>query len=81
MTQPTFLKHKRFLSYIYCGYYVGIPSFTTAGFVQDLLGTVGYAVEVPESLIDPVSGLSGSGPAYVSVGQLCYDHLLYIQQL
>ncbi|KAH7725337.1 NADP oxidoreductase [Aphelenchoides avenae] len=33
--------------------------------VRDLLRTVGYAVEVPESLIDPVTGLSGSGPSYV----------------
>lgn len=33
--------------------------------VQDLLSTVGYAVEVPEILIDPVTGLSGSGPSYV----------------
>ncbi|KAI1712938.1 NADP oxidoreductase coenzyme f420-dependent domain-containing protein [Ditylenchus destructor] len=34
--------------------------------VQDLLSTVGYAVEVPEIHIDPVTGLSGSGPSYVS---------------
>ncbi|CEF69807.1 Pyrroline-5-carboxylate reductase 3 [Strongyloides ratti] len=33
--------------------------------VQDLLSTVGYAVEVPEILIDPVTGLSGSGPSYM----------------
>jgi pyrroline-5-carboxylate reductase len=33
--------------------------------VHDLLSTVGFAVEVPESLIDPVTGLSGSGPSYV----------------
>uniref|UniRef100_A0A0K0FU33 Pyrroline-5-carboxylate reductase n=1 Tax=Strongyloides venezuelensis TaxID=75913 RepID=A0A0K0FU33_STRVS len=33
--------------------------------VQDLLSTVGYAVEVPEVLIDPVTGLSGSGPSYM----------------
>uniref|UniRef100_A0A0N4ZWF4 Pyrroline-5-carboxylate reductase n=1 Tax=Parastrongyloides trichosuri TaxID=131310 RepID=A0A0N4ZWF4_PARTI len=33
--------------------------------VQDLLSTVGYAVEVPEALIDPVTGLSGSSPSYM----------------
>uniref|UniRef100_A0A915DTM0 Pyrroline-5-carboxylate reductase catalytic N-terminal domain-containing protein n=1 Tax=Ditylenchus dipsaci TaxID=166011 RepID=A0A915DTM0_9BILA len=32
--------------------------------VQDLLSTVGYAVEVPEIHLDPVTGLSGSGPSY-----------------
>uniref|UniRef100_A0A7E4VM69 Pyrroline-5-carboxylate reductase n=1 Tax=Panagrellus redivivus TaxID=6233 RepID=A0A7E4VM69_PANRE len=33
--------------------------------VQELLSTVGYAVEVPEVYIDPVTGLSGSGPSYM----------------
>uniref|UniRef100_A0A915BGB2 Pyrroline-5-carboxylate reductase n=2 Tax=Parascaris univalens TaxID=6257 RepID=A0A915BGB2_PARUN len=33
--------------------------------VKDLLSTVGYAVEVPEILMDPVTGLSGSGPSYM----------------
>jgi len=33
--------------------------------VYDILSTVGYAVEVPESLVDPVTGLSGSGPSYM----------------
>ncbi|MBA4031234.1 MAG: pyrroline-5-carboxylate reductase [Planctomyces sp.] len=36
-----------------------------AAIVRQLLETVGVAEEVPETLMDAVTGLSGSGPAYV----------------
>jgi pyrroline-5-carboxylate reductase len=32
---------------------------------KSLLGAVGIAIEVPERLMDAVTGLSGSGPAYI----------------
>jgi pyrroline-5-carboxylate reductase len=42
-------------------------TFEDADLVQRILGTLGKAIEVPERLMDAVTGLSASGPAYVSV--------------
>jgi pyrroline-5-carboxylate reductase len=40
---------------------------TDAEAAQLLLGSVGLAVELPESLMNAVTGLSGSGPAFVYI--------------
>jgi pyrroline-5-carboxylate reductase len=52
---------------------VGASAFALGGaatsadgeLVRRLLSTVGIAVELPEPMLDAVTGLSGSGPAYV----------------
>jgi pyrroline-5-carboxylate reductase len=49
-----------------CAFSLGTRAAPTDGeIVQELLSTVGLALSVPESQLDAVTGLSGSGPAYV----------------
>jgi len=49
-----------------CGYCLGNKATSEDGqLVAQLLGAVGMAFEVPETLLDAVTGLSGSGPAFV----------------
>lgn len=48
-----------------CGYALGKAATAEDGkLVQQLLSAVGVAYQVKESLLDAVTGLSGSGPAY-----------------
>jgi len=48
------------------GFCLGLNAKAADGkLAAQVLGGVGFAVEVPERLIDAVTGLSGSGPAYV----------------
>lgn len=47
-------------------YAVGLEvNAADATWVRDLLSSVGYVVELPESLLDAVTGLSGSGTGFV----------------
>jgi len=49
-----------------CGYCLGDAATLADGqLVQQLLSAVGLAIEVEERLLDAVTGLSGSGPAFV----------------
>lgn len=50
------------------GYCLGARATAADGeTTKSLLGAVGLAVQVPEKLMDAVTGLSGSGPAYIYV--------------
>ena len=42
-----------------------LPAAADAALAQQILGAVGLAFQLPEKLLDAVTGLSGSGPAYI----------------
>jgi len=50
------------------GYALGRAATAEHGAVaQEIFGAVGRAIQVPENLLDVVTGLSGSGPAFVYI--------------